>query len=65
MPGWREHDRVDPPAVLAQRLLPVLPTATMAVLGGPGHLSPLEVPGRIAARLDRFVAGLDEREPLV
>ncbi|WP_435154851.1 alpha/beta fold hydrolase [Amycolatopsis sacchari] len=53
-----EHDRVDPPAVLAERLLPVLPAATMSVLRGTGHLSPLEVPGQIAARVERFLAGL-------
>jgi pimeloyl-ACP methyl ester carboxylesterase len=58
-----ERDRVDPPAVLAEHLLPVLPTATMAVLGSTGHLSPLEVPDQLAARLDRFVADLDERRP--
>ena len=53
-----ERDQVDPPAVLAGRLLPFLPTAAMTVLRGTGHLSPLEVPGEIATRLERFVAGL-------
>ncbi|GHF53151.1 hydrolase [Amycolatopsis bartoniae] len=53
-----ERDQVDPPAVLAERLLPFLPTATMAVLPGTGHLSPLEAPGEIATRLEAFVAGL-------
>ncbi|SFI93917.1 Pimeloyl-ACP methyl ester carboxylesterase [Amycolatopsis sacchari] len=53
-----EHDQVDPPAVLAERLLPVLPTATMSVLRDTGHLSPLEVPDEVAAHVERFVAAL-------
>jgi pimeloyl-ACP methyl ester carboxylesterase len=52
------HDKVDPPAVLADHLLPLIPTASLAVLTGTGHLSPLEVPDQVAAHLGRFVAQL-------
>jgi pimeloyl-ACP methyl ester carboxylesterase len=50
------HDKVDPPAVLADHLLPLIPTASLAVLPGTGHLSPLEVPDQVAARIGAFVA---------
>jgi pimeloyl-ACP methyl ester carboxylesterase len=53
-----EHDQVDPPAALRARLLPVIPGARMTVIEGTGHLSPLEVPGLVAAQLDEFVSGL-------
>jgi len=52
------HDKVDPPAVLAEHLLPLIPTASLAVLTGTGHLSPLEVPDQVAARVGAFVAQL-------
>ena len=52
------HDKVDPPAVLADHLLPLIPTASLAVLTGTGHLSPLEVPDQVAAHLGAFVARL-------
>lgn len=50
------HDMVDPPASLEANLLPVIPGARMTVLDGTGHLSPLEIPDRIANEIDRFVA---------
>jgi pimeloyl-ACP methyl ester carboxylesterase len=53
-----EQDQIDPPASLRARLLPVIPGARMTVIEGTGHLSPLEVPAQIAARLDEFVSGL-------
>jgi pimeloyl-ACP methyl ester carboxylesterase len=52
------HDKVDPPAVLADHLLPLIPTASLTVLTGTGHLSPLEVPDQVAARIGTFVAQL-------
>ncbi|WBO68695.1 alpha/beta fold hydrolase [Streptomyces camelliae] len=52
------HDKVDPPAVLADHLLPLIPTASLTVLEGTGHLSPLEVPGQVAAHISEFVAQL-------
>jgi len=44
--------------VLADHLLPLIPTASLAVLAGTGHLSPLEVPDLVAARIGAFVARL-------
>ncbi|WP_330316496.1 alpha/beta hydrolase [Streptomyces platensis] len=51
-------DKVDPPRILREHLLPLIPTATLAELGGTGHLSPLEVPDRIASHLGAFIARL-------
>lgn len=53
-----DDDRVDPPATLAAHLLPRIPTATIQLLTGTGHLSPLEVPEQVSGHIDRFVAGL-------
>jgi pimeloyl-ACP methyl ester carboxylesterase len=52
------HDHVDPPASLAANLLPFIPGARMTVVDGTGHLSPLEVPGEVASRLDQFAVTL-------
>ncbi|WP_424887145.1 alpha/beta fold hydrolase [Streptomyces sp. XH2] len=52
------HDKVDPPTVLADHLLPLIPTASLAVLKDTGHLSPLEVPDQVAAHISAFVARL-------
>jgi pimeloyl-ACP methyl ester carboxylesterase len=52
------HDKVDPPSVLADHLLPLIPTATLTVLKDTGHLSPLEVPDQVAAHIGAFVAQL-------
>ncbi|MFI6254014.1 alpha/beta fold hydrolase, partial [Streptomyces sp. NPDC051016] len=52
------HDKVDPPAVLADHLLPLIPTATLTVLKNTGHLSPLEVPDQVAAHVGAFIAQL-------
>jgi pimeloyl-ACP methyl ester carboxylesterase len=52
------HDLVDPPASLEADLLPVIPGARMTVLDGTGHLSPLEVPDRVANEIDQFVASV-------
>ena len=51
-------DRVDPPATLATHLLPRIPTATVQLLTGTGHLAPLEVPDQVSGYVERFVAGV-------
>jgi pimeloyl-ACP methyl ester carboxylesterase len=56
------QDRVDPPGVLTDHLLPRIPTATLTVLDGTGHLSPLEVPDQIATEIATFTAQL-HRDP--
>lgn len=50
------HDKVDPPTVLADHLLPLIPTASLTVLKDTGHLSPLEVPDQVATHIGAFVA---------
>lgn len=52
------HDQVDPPQVLREHLLPLIPTATLTELHHTGHLSPLEVPDQVAAHISSFVAGI-------
>lgn len=54
-----DHDRVNPPAALAEHLLPLIPQATMTVLEDTGHLSPLEVPGQVARHITAFIAQLN------
>ena len=51
-----DDDRVDPPATLAEHLLPRIPTATMELVTGTGHLAPLEVPDQVSGHVERFVA---------
>ncbi|GAB2509774.1 alpha/beta fold hydrolase [Nocardia heshunensis] len=51
-----EHDRVDPPSVLAEHLLPHLPTATLRIIPDTGHLSPLENPVALAEQLRTVLA---------
>jgi len=51
-------DRVDPPAILKAHLLPRIPGATIQLLIGTGHLSPLEVPDQVAAHIEGFVTEL-------
>ncbi|NYE63635.1 pimeloyl-ACP methyl ester carboxylesterase [Duganella sp. 1224] len=53
-----ELDKVDPVAVLAAELLPRIPQATLYVLPGCGHLSPLEAPQALATVIRNFVAAL-------
>lgn len=53
-----ECDRVDPPAVLADRLVPLLSNPEIHELAGVGHLLPLEAPVEVAAHIQRW---LDER----
>jgi pimeloyl-ACP methyl ester carboxylesterase len=54
------HDKVEPPAVLADHLLPLMPHASMTVLEDSGHLSPLEVPDQVASHITTFTAQLNE-----
>jgi len=53
-----EIDRVDSVATLQFELLPRLAQASIEVLPGVGHLSPLEAPAEIAHKIDRFVTDL-------
>jgi uncharacterized protein (TIGR03086 family) len=55
-----DHDKVEPPAVLTQHLLPLMPHATMNVLEDTGHLSPLEVPDQVASHITTFTAELND-----
>jgi pimeloyl-ACP methyl ester carboxylesterase len=55
-----EDDRVDPPATLAAHLIPRIPTAELRVLPRTGHLSPLEVPEKVSAHIERFVTEVAE-----
>jgi pimeloyl-ACP methyl ester carboxylesterase len=53
-----EHDKVEPPELLREHLLPLIPHATMTILDGTGHLSPLEVPDQVAGAITEFTAAL-------
>jgi len=53
-----EKDRVDPPAVLQQELMTRIPHATLHILPGIGHLSPLEAPGDLSALMRDFAGPL-------
>ena len=53
-----EQDRVDTPAALRAELLPRIPHATLHVLAGVGHLSPLEAPDALATLIADFVGSL-------
>ncbi|MFD3925653.1 alpha/beta fold hydrolase [Streptomyces sp. NPDC058614] len=49
---------MDPPPILREHLLPLIPTATLTEVDGTGHLSPLEVPDQIASHISAFIARL-------
>ncbi|MEU6412301.1 alpha/beta hydrolase [Microbispora sp. NPDC046933] len=53
-----EHDRVEPPRVLRDYLLPHIPHARMDVVAGSGHLLPVEAPDAVATAVDRFIAAV-------
>lgn len=55
-----ERDRVDPVEALRLQLLPLVPRASMRVIAGVGHLSPLEAPGEVAESIGDFALGLDQ-----
>ncbi|MEC3916187.1 alpha/beta fold hydrolase [Nocardia sp. CDC160] len=59
-----EHDLVEPPQLLADHLLPHVPTATMRVVPDTGHLSPLENPGALAEAVRVALAELTPISPL-
>jgi len=50
-----QHDKVEPPDVLAEHLLPLIPRAKMTLIEDTGHLSPLEVPDQVARRIASFL----------
>jgi pimeloyl-ACP methyl ester carboxylesterase len=52
------EDRVDPPAILRQELLPRIAQARLHVLPGIGHLSPLEAPDDLTALIHDFALPL-------
>lgn len=54
------QDRVEPLAVLADNLLPLMSHASVTVLEDTGHLSPLEVPDQVASHITTFIAQLNE-----
>ena len=56
-----EFDQVDRIATLQAELLPCIPHATMHILPGTGHLSPLESPGEVARIIARFVAAIEDK----
>ncbi|VVD73776.1 alpha/beta fold hydrolase [Pandoraea terrigena] len=53
-----EKDQVDPPAVLQRELMTRIPYATLHILSGIGHLSPLEAPGDLSDLIRGFAAPL-------
>ena len=55
-----QKDRVDPPAVLEQELMPRIPHAKLHILPGIGHLSPLEAPCELSMLIRDFARGLSE-----
>ncbi|MBB2748256.1 UNVERIFIED_ORG: pimeloyl-ACP methyl ester carboxylesterase [Microbispora rosea subsp. rosea] len=55
-----EHDRVEPPRVLRDHLLPHIPHARLDVVAGSGHLLPVEAPDAVATAVDRFIAAVAE-----
>jgi pimeloyl-ACP methyl ester carboxylesterase len=58
-----DQDRVDPPALLRQELMTRIPHATLQILPGIGHLSPLEAPGDLAALILDFATPLIAARP--
>ncbi len=52
------EDRVDPPAILREELMPRIAQARLHVLPGIGHLSPLEAAGDLAALIHDFALPL-------
>jgi pimeloyl-ACP methyl ester carboxylesterase len=54
-----ELDRVDPPEVVRQHIVPRHPAAALHFLPGKGHLLPVEAPAEVAERIDDFAQTLD------
>jgi pimeloyl-ACP methyl ester carboxylesterase len=57
-----ENDQVEKREVLEKELLPNLPAARLTTIPETGHLSPLEVPDKIASEIRAFVRGLAKEE---
>jgi pimeloyl-ACP methyl ester carboxylesterase len=56
-----EYDRVEPPAVLEELLLPAVSKARMVILPGAGHLLPLEAAAGVGGEIRRFLHAADQR----
>jgi pimeloyl-ACP methyl ester carboxylesterase len=54
-----KNDRVDPPSVLMKELLPRISIASLHLLPGVGHLSPLEAPEELGSLIKTFAEGID------
>jgi len=52
-----ENDRVEQIETLERELLPNIPTARMTIIRETGHLSPLEVPEKVASEIRAFLRG--------
>jgi pimeloyl-ACP methyl ester carboxylesterase len=52
-----ENDQVEKIDLLERALLPNIPTARMTIIPETGHLSPLEVPDKIASEIRAFLRG--------
>ena len=52
-----ENDQVEKSEVLKRELIPNIPTARMTTIPETGHLSPLEVPDKIASEIRAFLRG--------
>jgi len=52
-----ENDQVEKIEVLERALVPSIPTARMTTISETGHLSPLEVPDKIASEIRAFLPG--------
>lgn len=53
-----ENDRVEPPRVVRDHLLPYIPHATLTTVPAAGHLLPAEAPGAVATALEDFRTAL-------
>lgn len=53
-----EKDRVEPVEKLRAEVLSNIERAKLVVLGGVGHMMPLEAPARLAEEIETFVKGL-------
>ena len=54
-----ENDRVEPPERLRQEVIGRIRSATLVILPGVGHLSPLEDPLGVANAVRSFVSAID------
>jgi pimeloyl-ACP methyl ester carboxylesterase len=53
-----ELDKVDPPEVLRKEVLPQISQSRLEVIPGAGHLSPIEAPTEVAAKIREFLVGI-------